>query len=54
MENEECVTCGKNLDAAESFVVIPCPGCGEAVARCRRCKKLRNAYECGSCGFRGP
>ncbi|MFB6265503.1 MAG: zinc finger domain-containing protein [Candidatus Nanohaloarchaea archaeon] len=54
MESDECITCGKNLDAAESFVVFPCPECGEEIARCRRCKKLRNRYECGSCGLTGP
>ncbi len=54
MAPDECVTCGKNREAAESFVVFPCPGCGdEEVARCRRCKQLRNAYEC-DCGFAGP
>lgn len=54
MDRAECVTCGQNLEAAESFVVFDCPACGEEIARCKRCKKLKNAFEC-SCGdFRGP
>lgn len=52
---EECTTCGKNLEAAESFVIFPCPQCGEVkLARCNRCKKLKNNYQCPECGFVGP
>lgn len=53
MDPEECITCGKNLEAAESFVVFACPECGNDIARCSRCKKLRNEYTC-ECGFTGP
>lgn len=54
MEIEECSTCGANLEAAESFVVFPCPECGEKIARCKDCKKRVNRYECDNCGFEGP
>ncbi len=54
MESTECVTCGKNLDAADSFVVFPCPECEAEIARCGRCKKLKNDYVCTDCGHRGP
>ncbi|MDY6778438.1 MAG: zinc finger domain-containing protein [Candidatus Nanohaloarchaea archaeon] len=55
MDADECTTCGANLEAVESFVTFPCPECGEeTIARCKRCKKLNNAYECEECGFEGP
>lgn len=54
-EVEECTTCGANLEAEDSFVVFPCPKCGEAmIARCDKCRKLKNEYECPECGFIGP
>lgn len=53
IERAECSTCGKNVEAAESFTVFPCPECGEDIARCGRCKKLKNRYTC-ECGHAGP
>ena len=54
MEVDECTSCGRNLDAADTFVVFDCPDCGTEIARCDRCKKLANDYECPECGFEGP
>ncbi|MCJ7450831.1 MAG: zinc finger domain-containing protein [Candidatus Nanohaloarchaeota archaeon QJJ-9] len=55
MEVKECTTCGANLEAEDSFVIFPCPDCGEEkIARCERCKKIGNEYECDNCGFTGP
>lgn len=54
MEKEECTSCGRNLNAADTFVEFSCPECGETVARCGRCKKLAREYECPECGFTGP
>lgn len=55
MEIDECSTCGANLEAAESFVIFPCPNCGETkIARCKKCKKRNNPYKCEECGFEGP
>jgi predicted RNA-binding Zn-ribbon protein involved in translation (DUF1610 family) len=55
MDVDECTTCGANLEAEDNFVIFPCPACAEEkIARCERCKKLNNAYECSECGFEGP
>ena len=55
MEVKNCITCGANLEAEENYVVFPCPSCGEEkIARCKKCRKLANNYECPNCGFRGP
>lgn len=54
MAIEECTSCGRNLDAAESFVIFDCPECGTEIARCDRCKNLATEYECPECGFTGP
>ncbi|MFO7966817.1 MAG: zinc finger domain-containing protein [Archaeoglobaceae archaeon] len=53
MEVYSCVSCGENLFGT-NFVKLPCPSCGEAVYRCKRCRKLSNSYKCGNCGFIGP
>ncbi|MFB6199845.1 MAG: zinc finger domain-containing protein [Candidatus Nanohaloarchaea archaeon] len=50
----ECTSCGRNLDAAETFVRFECPDCGEEIARCGKCKELAADYECPECGFTGP
>ncbi|MFB6114956.1 MAG: zinc finger domain-containing protein [Candidatus Nanohalobium sp.] len=54
MEVEECTSCGRNLEAADTFVIFDCPDCGTPIARCDRCKKLSSDYECDECGFEGP
>lgn len=54
MEKEECTSCGRNLEAADTFVEFDCPECGETIARCDKCKKLAREYECPECGFTGP
>lgn len=53
MEIYSCVSCGENLFGT-NFVKLPCPSCGEAVYRCKRCRKLSNSYKCDNCGFIGP
>ena len=53
MEIYRCITCNANL-IGTNYVAFPCPSCGETIYRCKKCKKLGNAYVCENCGFTGP
>lgn len=53
--NLKCTTCGENLLTEDKFVRFKCPECGETeIVRCKRCRRLKNPYECEKCGFEGP
>ena len=50
-----CTSCGTNVAGQEDFVKFNCPNCSEeTIIRCKKCKKLSNAYKCKKCGFEGP
>ncbi len=50
-----CNSCGTNLIGEDDFVRFDCPKCGEeTVIRCRKCRRKKNVYKCGECGFEGP
>ncbi len=53
MEIYRCITCNANL-IGTNYVAFPCPSCGETIYRCKKCRKLGNAYVCENCGFTGP
>ncbi len=48
---EKCVSCDKN---ALDGVKFPCPKCGSAIKRCKKCRSLSIEYTCPKCGYVGP
>ncbi len=52
---KRCSSCGKRIEAEDTWVEFPCPSCGkESIIRCEKCKSTMVSYECGKCGFTGP
>ncbi len=49
----KCVSCGVYIKPGRGSVDLPCPGCGQMVARCINCRKLGRRYF-HACGFEGP
>ncbi len=51
----KCSSCGRRIEAEESWVQFPCPNCGKSkITRCEKCKRVENSYRCESCKFEGP
>jgi len=51
----KCASCGVRIEADDRWVKFSCPKCAkERIIRCKKCKRLMNAYECKKCGFIGP
>lgn len=53
VEELACISCGSYITLCGGSVKFNCPECGEAVARCERCRILGKRYVC-QCGFSGP
>ena len=45
-----CTSCSKETHESVKF---PCPGCGNEVLRCDKCRNLSIDFEC-KCGHTGP
>ncbi|MFH1126686.1 MAG: zinc finger domain-containing protein [archaeon] len=54
MNEMSCNGCGASITPGEHSVKFKCPGCGEDVVRCSKCKVTSNKYTCSKCGFVGP
>ncbi|MBT86688.1 MAG: RNA-binding protein [Euryarchaeota archaeon] len=48
-----CTASGMPLVDARS-TSFPCPECGHAIGRSRRCRLQGVPYVCTECGFQGP
>ena len=49
--NMKCISCSKETS---KIVRFPCPGCGEEILRCDKCRGLSIEYKCPKCGYKGP
>jgi len=54
MADLTCISCGSYVKVGEGSVQFKCPGCGELIGRCSRCRELGKRYVCAACGFEGP
>ncbi|PSQ24325.1 RNA-binding protein [Halobacteriales archaeon QS_8_65_32] len=51
--SQQCISCGIDVSGTNA-ARFACPKCGRRIARCAKCRKQSNNYECSDCGFRGP
>ncbi|MCD6575723.1 MAG: DUF1610 domain-containing protein [Nanoarchaeota archaeon] len=49
-----CTSCKIDITTVENSTKFPCPGCGNLIVRCGKCRKTSTPYRCENCGFVGP